>query len=119
MKLADNDAGFQPEPYPDSMGSMLSRHWKEQNLPSLTTVITELPELPSPGWKDHVIEPMPIDLFVAQVHQVWFVKLPGATSLTEVTISDVTPKTVELATRFNGKSRYVRTEVEFVEMKNA
>ncbi|MND21063.1 hypothetical protein D3C76_77830 [compost metagenome] len=114
---------FKPEPYPDSMGSMLSRHWREldqnQKKPSLTTVITELPELPNQQWQDHVVERTPIDLFVPQVHQTWFVKLPGAASLTEVTISDVTPKTVELATRFNGKSRYIRTEVGFVEMKNA
>lgn len=120
MILADNgaEAGFQPEPYPDSMGSMLSRHWKEQNDPVLTTVVTPLPDHPHKQWQDRVVEPT-MDLFVAQKGEIWFVKLPGAGSLSELTVSDVTPKTVEFQSKFGGKSRYIRTDVEFIEMKNA
>ena len=121
MKLGDNDAGFQPEPYPDS------RHWKEQNQPTLTTVVTSLPE----QWGDYKLEPMksvggpqavgPVSLFEQQKGEVWFVKLPGAVSLVEMEILDITLKTVLVQTsrRYGQSTRYARTDIEFVERVDA
>lgn len=51
------------------------------------------------------------------VNEMWYVKLPGATSLTKVTIYDITELTVEVVPHqlMAHSSRYKRDEIEFVE----
>lgn len=94
------------EPYPDSMGAMISRHFKEER------------EKINQQWQDHVIEPerKPITLLAYQAGQSWWVKLPGAVGLTKVKIAEVTPKTVEFRSQYGTSSRYAIADVEFVEM---
>lgn len=92
------------EPYPDSLGSMLHRHWKEEAARK------------NPQWQDHVIEPMPQMLHYT-AGQEWYVRLQGAAALMRVTVIDVTPKTVELrgVASYRQPVRYAKTDVEFVE----
>ena len=94
--------------------------------PKLTTVLTELPpgwdapKMPNKQWSDTVIEPVQ-PLFEQQKGQVWFVKLPGAVSLVEMEILDITLKTVlvQSSRRYGQSARYARTDIEFVERVDA
>ncbi len=95
--------------------------------PKLTTVLQPLPE----QWGDYKLEPIksiggpqavgPVSLFEQQKGQVWFVKLPGAVSLVEMEILDITLKTVMLTSskRYGQTNRYARADIEFVERVDA
>lgn len=49
------------------------------------------------------------------IGETWYVKLPGGTTLLTLKITDVTDKTVEFEQKFTSKSRYIKSEITFVE----
>ena len=61
----------------------------------------------------------PKDLTYVAVGQIWWVKLPGGTTLAEREIKELTDKTVVLtgSERYDMGRRYKTTDIEFVELK--
>lgn len=84
--------------------------------PQLTTVIQELPDLPSKQWQDHVLEPMP-PMLQYSAGQEWYVRLKDAIALQRVTVIDVTLKTVEVRgiASYRQPVRYAKSDIEFIE----
>ena len=52
-----------------------------------------------------------------KIGDTWYARLPGATVLTKLKITDITPMTIEVMSRnlHGTRERYKRGEIEFIE----
>ena len=52
-----------------------------------------------------------------KIGDTWYARRPGATALTELKITDITPMTIEVMSKglHGTRERYKRGEIEFIE----